>query len=232
MSKYISALLPLIRRMYKPPSWLHEGERITFDALLEDLEDAICIRAQLFTWEEPREHRCHTAEVKIPGRSLAATFANKGSFVDLVHGTYVELMDLLEPPIPADELMSLSLEAHWGERPEQALDVLCDFLLERGDIKPPRRTIGTRADTRTDAEKATDERADLHKKAKAWARPFVEILFRRNWSTKPWATNPAWLVGHATVTSIDRNAGIIRYSGGDRAPIYIGDQLFSRKNYP
>lgn len=77
-----------------------------------------------------------------------------------------------------------------------ACDVLVDAGLEREAIRPPRRTIGRRADTRTDEEKLQDERDDLRKKAKAWARPFVEILFRRNWSTKPAFSDSARLPGH------------------------------------
>jgi hypothetical protein len=129
--------------------------------------------------------------------------------VDMVVRAVDDVIAKLEPPMPAEDLLDLMLQA-WGD--EQAMDVLVDAGLERGAIKPPRRHVGRRADTRTDAEKAADERADLRRKAAEWARPFVETLFRRHWSTKPAFPDSARLPGTFSVTSVDQYNAPITFS--------------------
>lgn len=206
------AVTAVLSRFYEPPSWLLDSERIQFRTAIRTYEDSYIIIGELFDLENPREGRYKSAERSIPGKAIlsATRTAAMGALVDMLHHEYISIMEELEPPMPADDLLELMMQA-FGD--DQACDVLADAGLEREAIKPPVRGIPRRADTRTDDEKVADLRAELHRKAKAWARPFVEILFRRNWSTKPWATDPPRLTGHAVITSIDRNARSLTLSG-------------------
>lgn len=210
----------LLKHLYDEPFWLGVDERLDIRADIDMRSDGYMLRGVVYAPEIDDTKRF--AEVPLEGSHLARLGTSKGALVDLLRSKLEALLELLEPPQLPDHLMNLALEAWWGENPEESLDVLADAALERGDIEAPYRGLRKRADTRTDDEKAADLRAELHRKTKAWARPFVEILFRRNWSTKPWATDPLRLAGHAVVSRVGRGEYTITF---DR-PLWRSNRYF------
>lgn len=177
----------LLKHIYEPPAWLATDERITFRTtegfFSEATADSLTIHA---TVERSFDGQLRVAEHVIPGWQWVSMMrrGEKGAIVDRVVMAYEDLMLKLEPPMPQDEIACLMLGA-FGD--DQICDVLVDAGLEQGVFEPLRWGIGRRADVRTDEEKQRDARADLRMKARKWARPYVELLIRRNWSVQSWA---------------------------------------------
>jgi hypothetical protein len=171
------------------PSWLGEDENLTIDEPLIDVEsDSWILRGHVMRgYGLDGDYR--SAEARIDGKAVFHTTRNRNhsGLYSIVADAVEELLFKLAPPDLPEGLMQLAM-AQWGD--EEAAAVLVDHLIEQGSIKTWRRGIGRRSDTRTDDEKAAAEREDLRKKAKAWAKPHVELAFRRNWSTVPWAVPP------------------------------------------
>lgn len=227
------AISELLRMAVEQPYYLADDERLevrlsTASGMLEETADEVRIWGAVIkrdTYDVVRE-----SGVTIDGRYLRRALAggSKGAFVDLVCSKLDELYELLEPePLP-DDLMQLAMTAFGSD---DACDVLVDALLERGAVQLLRRTIGRRADTRTDDEKRADARDDLRRKAKAWARPFIEILFRRNWSVKPWAfymndTAPGTMFGINREPTVRlRGVGVHRSYTDDELRNYINESI-------
>lgn len=214
----------ILKLAFQRPYYLSDNEWMDVRSWVKDTEDTLYILGSVH--DKATTYVIREAEVSIEGKdwNRLQHARSKGAIVDAVVAKLDELVEKLEPEELPDDLMSLVLEAHWGEKPTQALDVLCDALLERGDIKPPLRKIGRRSDTRTDEEKRQAERDDLRNKALRWARPYVEILFRRNWSTKPWATYSARFAdfdGSNSFFGINREVDPTRLAGMRVTPITL-----------